>query len=126
MKSNDTTLDVHLVSDAVLTTSGIASSMPLVEPRVTGRIFERTSGGEQPIPGARVVADFTGGDGWAPSATTMSDATGRFLICGADRSLGLGLLLIVSKAGYENAAVPVGLAPADSYDIELKASRTVE
>ena len=50
----------------------------------------------------------------------MTDAMGRFLICGADKRAASGLLLIVSKDGFDDAAIPAGLAPVTAYEIELK------
>jgi hypothetical protein len=53
-----------------------------------------------------VVADLTGGMGWSPSATTLSDADGNFFLCGATALLGAELS--ASKPGYRPAAVSVG------------------
>lgn len=115
--NGDTTLNVHLVPDTILSTSGLPALMPIVEPRVSGQVFERTPQGSQPISGARIIGDFTGGLGWAPSATTLTDAFGRYVLCGAEG--GIGLELIASKGGYADAVVPVNIRVTMTYDIEL-------
>ena len=96
--------DVYLVSDALLSTTGLPGSMPIVHPVLTGRVFHRTELGELPIAGASVVLDFSGGMGWAPSARTMTDASGRYLLCNA-RDVGFGFYALVSKPGYTNVRV---------------------
>ena len=117
----DTMLDVHVVSNAVLSASGIPPSMPVVDARITGRVMERTPDGRVVwIPGASVIGDFTGGNGWAPSATTVSDASGMFILCGVSNASGLGLVLYVSKPGYESAEQGVDYTLArTNYDVEL-------
>ena len=37
--------------------------------------------------------------GWAPSATTVTDAAGRFMLCGVS-NVGLGHYIFVSKTGF--------------------------
>ena len=114
----DTTLDVHLVSDTLLTSTGPPPSMPVAERRISGRVFERTPAGTQPISGSRIIGDFSAGFGWAPSATTLTDATGSYLLCGLEGDLGVELN--VSKAGYAGATVHINLGLSTTYDIELK------
>jgi hypothetical protein len=109
--------DVYLVSDATLAMSGIPSTMPTVPPILTGRVFERTSQGPRPISDAAVIGDFSGGNGWAPSATTKTDPDGRYSLCNVDNKVGGGLLLLVSKPGYTSVAVPGD--PGGNGDVEL-------
>ena len=59
-----TTVDLHVVSDALLSTSGIPASLPITQPTLSGRIVEQTPQGLQPVAGARVTGDFSGGLGW--------------------------------------------------------------
>ena len=92
--------------------------MPVAERRISGRVFERTPAGTQPISGAKIIADFSGGFGWAPSAATLTDATGSYLLCGLEGDLGVELN--VSKDGYAGATVNINLRLATTYDIELK------
>jgi hypothetical protein len=112
--------DVYLVSNETLSTTGVPSSMPIIQPTLTGLVFERTPQGMQPIAGARVVLDFTGGMGWAPSATTNTDAAGRYLLCNVVDSTGLGLYALVSKTGYADRYIPVIGASTGSFDVELQ------
>ena len=113
--NGDTTLDVHLVSDTVLTASGVPPSMPVAERQISGRVFERTPAGTQPISGTRVIGDFSAGFGWAPSATTLTDSTGSYLLCGLEGDLGVELN--VSKTGYVDAAVHINLGSSTTYDV---------
>ena len=111
-------LDVYLVSEDVLSTTGVPSSMPILQPTLSGLVFEQTSQGARPIPGAVLALDFTGGLGYAISAATRSDATGRSLLCGVD-DVGFGLLLYASAEGYLPVAVPIDVRATRSVDIEL-------
>src|SRR5437588_4815498 len=88
------TVDIYMVSNVLLSTTGAPSSMPSRPPTVTGLIFEQTPQGRRPIGGATVIGDFTAGDGWAPSATTISDVAGHYMLCGVD-DIGFGLALDV-------------------------------
>ena len=117
--STDRDQDVYLVSNDLLATTGVPASMPLVEPVLTGRVFERTAQGDQPVEGASVILDFTGGMGWAPSATTVTDALGRYLLCNVV-DIGFGFAALVAKRGYVSAFVAVNVKPSASFDIELK------
>ena len=119
---NTGTLDheVYLVSDATLSTAGVPSTMPLRDPVLRGRVVEQTGEGPRPVAGAAVVGDFSGGMGWSPSATTKTDADGRYLLCNADvTASGLGLMLWVTKSGYGDASIDVPNGQIN-VDIELK------
>ena len=117
--ATDRDQDVYLVSNDLLATTGVPASMPLVEPVLTGRVFERTAQGDQPVVGANVILDFTAGMGWAPSATTVTDASGRYVLCNVV-NVGFGFAALVEKQGYVRAFVDVKVAPPASFDIELK------
>lgn len=112
--------EIHLVPNAHLANAGVPPSVPMTAPRMTGRVFERTPLGDEPVAGASVVIDFSGGDGWAPSATTVTDAGGRYAVCNVANASGLGLAAYVTKAGYAEAFVGVGLAAPATFDIELR------
>ncbi len=113
-----TTVDIHVVSDALLSTSGIPASLPITQPTLSGRIVEQTPLGVQPVTGARVTADFSGGMGWEPSASTTSDRDGGYLLCGVDKGP-LGLALYIEKTGYRSALIPVDLGAGRKLDVEL-------
>ena len=46
---SETTLDAHVVSGSVLSTSGVPPSMPVAEIFLSGRVFERTAQGDRAI-----------------------------------------------------------------------------
>lgn len=117
--ATDRDQDVYLVSNELLAATGVPASMPIREPVLTGRVFERTPQGDQPVVGASVVLDFTGGMGWAPSATTVTDASGRYLLCNVV-DVGFGFAALVEKHGYVSAFVDVNVKASASFDIELK------
>ena len=110
--------EVYLVADEVLSTTGIPPAMPITGPVLTGRVFERTAAGDLPVRGASITLDFTGGMGWAPSATTVSDATGHYLLCNVEDSTGLGFAVLVRKEGYVDIFTDV--TQLSSFDIELR------
>jgi len=118
----DTTLDVYLVPNTILATSGIPASMPLVGPTASGRVVERTPEGLRPVAEANVAIDFSGGMGWAPSATTVTDAAGRFMLCGVS-NLGLGHYILASKTGFALFYEPLDLARSSTHEIELTRTR---
>ena len=121
--SADTTLDVYLVPNRILATSGIPDLMPIIGPTASGRVVERTPEGLRPVAEATVVIDFSGGMGWAPSATTVSDGSGRFLLCGVVNTTGFGHYIFVAKPGFQQYYEPINLARSSTYEIELTRTR---
>ncbi len=111
-------LDVHVVRESVLSTSGIPSSMPIVEPYVFGRVFERTAQGDLPVKGALVSGEF----GWdlrdepLVEVTTLTDATGHYLLCRVEAATGVSVV----ASGYRLARATVNLAAARAYDFALE------
>jgi hypothetical protein len=82
--------------------------------------------GPRGVPGAIVVGDFSGGEGWAASASTMTDPNGRYMLCNMqDVGRPFGFLLIVTKPGFVSASgnplinVPVGLGISRTIDVEV-------
>ena len=96
-----TTIDLHLVSEAVLSAIGFPASFPVGESTLTGRVFEAMPGGPQPVAGASITADLSGGMGWGPAASTTSNRDGGYALCGLDQPLSFGLALYTSKPGYQ-------------------------
>ena len=89
---HDTARDIFLVSNELLAKHGIPSSLPIIEPTISGLVFERTASGVRPVAGAGVGIDFTAGFGWAASAFTVSGPDGRFLLCNVtDVGFGIGI-----------------------------------
>ena len=117
-KDLENVLDVHLVPDSIVSASGIPHSIPITEPSVYGQIVERTAEGDVPVQGALVSGEFNRNyidDVWSVDATTLSDASGRYLLCGAvDRAS-----LIVTARGYTLARAPLNLRLTRSYDFVL-------
>ena len=87
----DRVMDVYVVADATLSVDGVPASMPVIQPTLSGTVFEHAPEGVRTIPGVKIIGDFSAGLGWGPSATTVSDAAGRYLLCGVDGRLGLEL-----------------------------------
>jgi hypothetical protein len=110
--------EVNLVANEVLSTTGIPPAMPITGPVLTGRVFERTPAGQLPVSGAFITLDFTGGMGWAPSATTVSDAKGHYLLCNVEDSTGFGFAVLVRKEGYLD--IFTNVTQLSAFDIELR------
>ena len=105
---SETTLDAHVISGSVLSTSGVPPSMPVAEIVVSGRVFERTPSGDRPIPGATVIGDSSDPDNFnnpTPAATTLTDASGRYVLCGLNE----GMKIIASTVGYQSSYSGVGV-----------------
>ena len=115
-------LDLYVVSDQTLATTGLPPSMPIAQPTLSGVVFEQTPEGPRAFPGAWVTADFSSGLGWAPSATTRSDAGGRYLLCAVDDAAFTfsPVFMFVSEPGYSAVYVPVNTRVVRTFDIELK------
>jgi hypothetical protein len=101
--SSQTTLDAHVVSGSILLMSGVPSSMPVTDIVVTGLVFERTAQGDRPIAGATVIGDSADPDfssSPTPAATTRTDASGRYVLCG----LKMGMQIVATAVGYRTRA----------------------
>ena len=105
-------MDVQLVSRANL--SALPESMAPSAPgfrSVSGAVVERTAAGTQPVAGVFVdfepVMDF-------PAATTFSDATGRYLLCGLPdgQTISLG-------AGLGNRVAYINVPPGRTSGVDI-------
>ena len=111
-------LDVHLVQESVLSTTGIPSSLPVVEPYISGQVFERTAQGDLPVKKALVSGEF----GWdlrdelIVEVTTLTDASGHYVLCGVESATGVSVV----ASGYAFARATVNLARTRSYDFALE------
>lgn len=109
----DATLDVRVTSIGNLHTT-----RPLSSPgtrTISGSVFEVTSAGKHPVEGARV-----GWDAFMDSIVveTMSDAAGRYLLCGLPMERIDGLFAI--KVGYSGISYASAAAGTDGVvDIEI-------
>ena len=119
---SDRVFDVHVVSAALLSTTGAPADMPrLGGIWVSGVVFEHTPQGRQPIAGAMVNLD---GDGADPriGSTTLTDAAGRYLVCPSIPSHGSDTYasVLVTLEGYRPASRSALLGWDDAgVDIEL-------
>lgn len=110
-------LDVHLVRESVLSTTGIPASLTVVDPYISGQVFERTAQGDLPVKGALVSGEF----GWdlrdepIVEVATLTDASGHYVLCGVESATGVSIV----ARGYAFARATVNLASARSYDFAL-------
>ena len=99
--------------------------MPITQPVLIGFVFERTLAGVTPVAGVRLSVDFSGGfGGWEPSATTLTDAAGRYLLCGVATAEARFVGEVhAGKVAYHGVTIPL-LTPVTSHlDIELVPER---
>ena len=110
----DTSVDLQLVSRGSLSAStGEAPASGFRS--VSGVVFEITGAGKQPVAGAYVdfepFMDF-------PAATTLSDADGRYLLCGVPEGRTVD---IVASLGIQRVAwVSVPSGQSTGIDISIK------
>jgi hypothetical protein len=112
--AGDARLDIHVVPDRVLSSSGMPVSVPITGTNVRGRVVERTKAGVRPVGGAavRLVSDTE-----LLRSSTLSDGTGKFLLCSnvsADRHT-----LQVNKDGYRPDSRSVFIGDMDSVTVEI-------
>ena len=112
-------MDVHVVSDAVLSSTGTPASLPTRDLKVRGKVIAPTRAGDLAIRGATVR--LTPQVLEVPRSTTLSDAAGNFLLCsnvpGAQR--GVTLWLRVDKDGYLPATRAISIGVMDDVILEL-------
>jgi hypothetical protein len=116
--TRDGMLDIYLVASALLERTGVPASLPIVEPTLTGRVFEPTAAGRKPVSGANVYIDFSGGFGIAASARTVTDSTGRYFLCNV-RDAGWGLTVNAWKYPLYSQSVTVPTPTTSEIDLEL-------
>jgi hypothetical protein len=93
------TFDVHVVSAALLSTTGVPASLPVSSIYVSGTVYEATADGTQPVANAFVEL---GQSTDLSYSTTLTSASGKYLVCttppgvGTDQYMHVG----VSKDGY--------------------------
>jgi hypothetical protein len=107
-------MDVYVMADATLSADGVPASMPVIQPTLSGTVFEHAAEGVRTVPGVKIVGDFSAGLGWGPSATTVSDAAARYLLCGVYGRLGLELWI-----PHLRRYVPVNAPMTTTLDIDL-------
>ena len=113
--TGDTTLDVHIVRETVLLTSGIPASMPITEPQISGRVFERTASGDRTIADARVHSAFKVGRWDWLDVVTATDGSGRYVLCGVTDKTAI----YAETSGYISKDATVDLNRTTTYDLQL-------
>ena len=113
----DLVLDLHVVSTAVLSTTGIPGSYPTASPVSSLQARGRVVGPAGPVAGAAVELFYSP----FPMSSTLTDRNGAFLLCtpgrgGSEEELELR----ISKEGYQSAqrTLLFGLTGNDIY-VEL-------
>lgn len=114
----DGVLDVYVVANSLLERVAIPPSLPVVQPTLTGRVFERTTSGLRPVSGAKVYMDFSAGFGIAPSANTVTDSAGRYLLCNV-QDVGWGLTVNAWKYPRYSEARHVPTPITSEVDLEI-------
>ena len=115
----DRTMNVYVVADTTLTTTGMPASMPTTAPMVSGKVFERISGGTQPVVGATVSLSPLGLD--EVISVSLTDADGRFLLCSAPPHTGTDTVMVVGvrKAGYKPMGRELTVTDDNHVNLEL-------
>ena len=95
--STDITHDIHMVADRQQLGAHLPAELLARTPVVSGVVDEIVDGRRSPLADVRVELDGLGGLGFV-AATTMTDADGRYVLCGlADEP---STYLFASKANY--------------------------
>ena len=111
----DAAADIHVVVDRQQLGARIPAELRARTPTLSGLVFERAADGRlTPLADAYISVD--GGGDWL-SATTLTDAEGRYIVCGlADEP---SMYLYASKSGYRPFESSVNLAGNTRLDIEM-------
>ncbi len=106
--------DLHVVHQAVLSTTGTPDALRSLGPFVTGRVLTPAPS-RNPIAGAHVELDYYG----SVLSNSVSDATGRYLLCSFPPGSGSDQTAIVRarKPGYRDGSLEVTIFGGG--DIEL-------
>ena len=121
--SGNTNLDVHVIADPAQLGAHLPGALLVDTPTLSGRVFETTALGRQPVPGVLLEVDMFSGLGDV-SATTLTDADGGYVLCGlggAGASFTGSPYIYASKSGYQLADVGTVLVNGNTVrDIELQ------
>jgi hypothetical protein len=77
----DFTADISLAADPQQLSAHLPPGLTLQAPTLSGVVYEQTPNGKRPIADAWVGLDGLYGDG-VPLAETLTDADGRYVLCG--------------------------------------------
>jgi hypothetical protein len=110
--------DIHLVRNDLLTRAGMPAPFPVVGTMVNGTVFEQHAHGRQPVSGAAVTLDTSGGLGWAPAAQTRTGPDGGFVLCNVGATRGVDLVVV--RDGYRDLVQTLPTTLPDALQIELR------
>ena len=104
-------LDVRLVpNDRISSSPSFVTSDAPGFRSVSGAVFEKTGDGRQPVAGAYVsyepVMEYA-------AAVTITDADGRYLLCGIPAARSATISVYTSSDRYGFATAPAGATTAD-------------
>jgi hypothetical protein len=115
--TGDVTRDVHTVDDRLQLGAHLPSELLTDTPTLSGLVFEIDQGNRRPLAGVRVELDGLFGLG-VVTATTLTDADGRYVLCGLGGDT--STYVFASKAGYGLFEMSVGVSGNSTLDIELR------
>ena len=115
--NTDVTEDIHVVADRQQLGSRLPAELLARTPVISGIVYEKAADGRRtPVADARLSLDSLGGLGFV-AATTLTDAEGRYILCGlADDS---STYVFAWMEGYGLFESRVRLAGNTTLDIEL-------
>ena len=114
---SDVKRDVRLIADRALLGNHLPGEFLAQAGTLTGTVFELAADGtRRPLSGASVVLDATPGL-WAPFAQTVTDADGRYLICGLEGETSSFVWALLEA--YPYVVFPVALGRDTTLDIEM-------
>jgi len=114
---SDVMQDIHAVADRQQLGAQLPAEFLAHAPLLSGVVFERTDDGRRPLADVRVELDGLHGLGWV-AATTLTDANGRYVLCGLGDEP--STYLFASKSGYRLFESAVTLAGNTNLDIEMR------
>src|SRR5262245_50948444 len=109
--------DLHVVADDSRLGANLPAELAAKTPTLSGVVYENTPEGRRPVPGAWVWLDGLNGLG-VLVADTLTDADGRYLLCGVPAAPRLALS--VSATGFEPVDLSSDQIGTANIDIEMK------
>jgi hypothetical protein len=115
--AGDVTRDIHAVDDRLQLGGRLPAELLANTPTISGYVFEINEDGRHRLADVRVELDGLFGLGLV-TATTLTDADGRYVLCGLEGES--STYLFASKAGYQLYEKTVGVNGDTTLDIELR------
>ena len=115
--NTDVTQDIHVVADRQQLGSRLPAELLARTPLLSGVVYEQAADGRRtPLADARLSLDSLGGLGFV-AATTLTDAEGRYILCGLDDDT--STYVFAWMEGFDVFESRVTLAGNTTLDIEL-------